>query len=84
MMTRCNFSDTLKDSNGNKRSTTVLELVRRDDGDFDLFSNAELLRSRIQERWLPEEICVRYGFCGPEYDKILHEAKRVGRARIAL
>jgi hypothetical protein len=30
--------------------TTVLELVRREDGNFDLYLNADLSRSGIQEK----------------------------------
>jgi hypothetical protein len=81
IMTRCDFSDTIKDSTKNRRSTTTLELARREDGSFDLFLNAELSLS-IQEKWLAEEICVRYGFCGHEYDEFLREVKQLGRAKV--
>ena len=68
------MSRTRKDSAGAKRTTTVLELVKRADGNFDLFLNGTLHHGGIQETWLPEELCVRLGFCGAEYDAILLES----------
>jgi hypothetical protein len=56
--------------------------VRREDGTFDLFLNRKLDRSRIQEQWLPEELCVRFGFCGEEYDSILREVDQNGRTTV--
>jgi len=68
---------TRKDSNYPARTT--LELIKRDDGTFDLFLNHKLDRSRIPEMWLSEELCVRFGFCGEEYDSILREVNQNGR-----
>jgi hypothetical protein len=39
-----------------------------------------LHRAGIPERWLNEELCVRFGLCGDEYDAIVLEAKTKGRA----
>jgi hypothetical protein len=61
----------------------VLELVKRDDGTFDLFLNGRLERSHVAEKWLPDEPCVRFGFCGAEYDAILHDAKQDGRTTVS-
>lgn len=61
-------------------STTVLELARKSDGTFDLFLNGKLDRAGIEERWLNEELCVRFGFCGEEYDSIVRETITNGRA----
>lgn len=76
------MSRTQKDSARNTKATTVLELVKRADGSFDLFLNGTLHRGEIQERWLPEELCVRFGFCGAEYDAILLEANERGRSMV--
>lgn len=64
------ISRTRKDSEASTIRSTLLELVKRENGDFDLFMNGTLQRAGIQERWLPEELCVRYGFCGEEYEAI--------------
>jgi len=69
-------SRALKDSTNKKRT---LELVKRDDGAFDLFANQTLDRSAIQEQWLPEELCVRFGLCSEEYRSILCDVQRNGR-----
>ena len=61
-------------------TNTILEVIKRDDGTFDLFLNRKLDRNRIPETWLPEELCVRFGFCGDEYDSILRELNQNGRA----
>jgi len=45
-------------------------VVKRDDGTFDLFLNQTLDRSAIPETWLPEELCLRFGFCGEEISRI--------------
>jgi len=44
--------------------------------------NGTLHRGDIEERWLPEELCVRFGFCGSEYDAILLEANESGRSKV--
>jgi hypothetical protein len=59
-------------------------VVKRDDGTYDLFLNDAPDRSRIPEKWLPEELCVRFGFCGEEYDSILHELNLNGRTKLRL
>jgi len=55
--------------------------VKRDDGTFDRLLN-KLDRSRIPEAWLPEELCVRFGFCGEEYDSILREVAQNGKTTV--
>jgi len=71
---------TRKDSK--QAGNTVLELVRRNDGAFDLFLNGQPDRTNIPEKWLNEEVCVRFGFCGEEYDSIVRDLLRQGRARV--
>ncbi|MFZ1139519.1 MAG: hypothetical protein ABR881_14245 [Candidatus Sulfotelmatobacter sp.] len=58
------MSRTQKDSKQIKN--TVLEVVRKDDGSFDLFLNRKLDRDNIPETWLSAESCARFGFCGEE------------------
>jgi hypothetical protein len=71
-------SRTRKDSG--QISNTVLELVMKVEGSFDLFLNGKLDRTSIPKRWLNEELCVRFGFCGEEYDAIVLETTTKGRA----
>jgi len=82
MQSGCQVSRTRKDSSRLKTKFTVLELVKRANGIFDLFVNGTLHRGDIEERWLPEELCVRFGFCGSEYDAILLEANESGRSKV--
>lgn len=73
------MSDTRKDSWKNKNTNRVLEVVRRDDGTFDLFLNREIAGSRIPEEWLSHEVGARWGFCGEEYGLILRDLEEHGR-----
>jgi hypothetical protein len=75
------MSRTQKDSN--QPVNKVLELKKRADGTFDLFLNGKLDRSSIPQNWLEDELCVRYGFCGQEYDSILREANQRGVATVS-
>ena len=67
-----------------KPTSRVLELVKRDDGTFDLFLNRRLDQTHIVEEWFPEQLCVRFGFCGEEYDSIMATVNRDGRATVVL
>ena len=53
-----------------------------DDGTFDLFMNGKLDRQRIPQDGLNEQLCVRFGFCGEEYDSIVHELAENGRKKL--
>lgn len=44
--------------------------------------NGELDRGRIQEDRLNEQLCVRFGFCGKEYESILLELAETGRRKL--
>ena len=70
------MSRTRKDS----RQGTVLEIVKREDGTFDLFLNRILDRQRIHEDGLVDVLCVRFGYCGGEFEAILGELAENGRA----
>ena len=71
------MSRTRKDS---RHASTILELVKRDDGTFDLFVSRKLEQGQIAEEWLPEQLCARFGFCCDEYDSIMEEVSRDGKA----
>jgi hypothetical protein len=53
-----------------------------DDRTFDLFLNQKLLGGSVKEEWLSEEVCVRFGFCGEEYEAILRDVKQNGKRTI--
>lgn len=74
------MSRTTKDSR--KATNRVLEIVRTDDGTFDLLINGKLDRGRIPEDGLNEQLCVRFGFCGEEYDSILRELAENSRKKL--
>jgi len=73
-------SRTRKDSHQNR----VLEVVKRDDGTFDLFLNRNVYRSGISEDTLPRELCMRFGYCGEEYEEILRELNQAGKKQLFL
>ena len=45
---------------------TILRVVKREDGTFDLFLNRSLDRERLDERSMPDQLCVCFGYCGEE------------------
>ncbi len=47
----------------------VWEIVRKEDGTFEMFHKGGLLHGSIPDRWLEDQL-VRYGFCGEEYRDI--------------
>jgi hypothetical protein len=63
---------------------TVLEVVKRDDGTFDLFLNRKLDQGERPESSLSEWLCARFGFCDEEYRSILEEVNLNGRVTITL
>jgi len=70
---------TRKDS----RQGTVVEVVRSPDSAFDLFLNRRLDREHIHEDGLAQELCVRFGYCGEEYDQILLQLNKDGRVKLS-
>jgi hypothetical protein len=61
----------------------VWEIVRNNDGCFDIFNKGELQRGSIPDQWLEDELS-RYGFCGREYKDIRCQLDQFGKARIDL
>ena len=74
------MSRTYKDSA--RAGTRYLDVVKRDDGAFDVYVNSDLFRSQISEQTLNDQLCVKWGYCGAEYDEILSEIERTGRKRV--
>ncbi len=69
---------TYKDAKQNR----VLEVVKRQDGTFDLFLNRRLYSGQIHLDGLPEVLCVQFGYCGQEYNSILREVEETGRKEL--
>jgi hypothetical protein len=70
------MSRTHKDS----RQGTVIRVVKREDGTFDLFLNRELNQQQIRADGLVDVLCVRFGYCQDEFDAIVSELNQYGRA----
>jgi hypothetical protein len=64
-------------------SRDAWEIVKNEDGTYDLFRRGKLLHGSIPERWLGEQLG-KYGFCGQEYADIRHQLDQAGKARIEL
>jgi len=45
--------------------SNVWEIVRNEDGTFDMFHKGELLHASIPDKWLAARLG-RHGFCGQE------------------
>lgn len=74
------MSRTYKDARQNR----VLEVIKNTDSTFDLFLNSALHRGKVPEATLSEELCVRFGFCGDEYQAIVRELNLRGRKQLFL
>ncbi len=61
----------------------VWEIIRKQDGSFDIFHKGELLHGSIPDQWLENQLG-NYGFCGQEYKDIRYELDQFGRARVVL
>jgi hypothetical protein len=59
------------------------EIVRKDDGNFEIFQKGKLLKASIPEKWL-EAGLAEYGFCGQEYHDIRRQLELRGRAKMVL
>jgi hypothetical protein len=62
---------------------TVLEVVKSVDGTFELYVDRKLDRSNISERYLVDELCVRFGYCGQEFETIMKKIAENGRASMS-
>ena len=78
------MSRTRKDERFKKTVSIVLEVLKNDDGTYEVFSKGELARSRVPKRWLNQELCVGFGFCGEEYEDIIRQLDDSGKATVVL
>jgi hypothetical protein len=62
----------------------IWEFLRKSDGTYAVHHNGNLLSDSIPEKWLNDEVCVRYGFCGHEYDAICNQLNRSDRCTVDL
>ena len=67
----------------NKRQD-VWEFLKREDGSYAVFRNSKLLSDSISEEKRESELCVRFGFCGQEYDEIVRQLSQSGRCTLVL
>jgi hypothetical protein len=77
-------SRTHKDERSNKTVTIVLQVLKNGDGTYEVLYKGELVRTRVPERWLNEELCVGFGFCGDEYESIIRQLNDSGKAILLL
>jgi hypothetical protein len=76
------LSRTRKDSR--KQQGTVVEVIKVGDDSFDLLLNHEFVRRSAPRDALPEWLCVKFGFCGDEFEAILREIEKEGKMVITL
>lgn len=62
----------------------IWEFLRKSDGTYAVYHNSNVLSDSIPENRLMEEVCVRYGFCGREYDAICSRLNRFGKCTVDL
>ena len=62
----------------------IWEFLRRQDGTYAVSHGGNLLSDSIPEERLEHEICVRFGFCGREYDDIRSHLDRSGKCTVDL
>ena len=63
---------------------TVLEIVNRDDGEFDLLLNQNLEHSQGSELSVEQWLGTRFSFCGEEFRAIMRTVEAEGRASVIL
>lgn len=76
------MSGTRKDERFKKTVVNTLQVLKNADGTYEVIWRGELVRSRVCDEWLHEELCVGYGFCGEEFEEILQQLNRSGRATV--
>ena len=59
----------------------IWEIIKKDDGTYDIVKDGTVLDADIPDRWLEEHLCVRYGFCGQEYAYIRSKLNESGKAK---
>ena len=62
----------------------IWEFLRKPDGTYAVSHNGKVLSDSIPEKNLNDELCIRYGFCGHEYDAIFSQLARSGTCTVDL
>ena len=76
------MSKTFKDFARKASSKTVIEVVANGGGSFEIILNQKVVRTGVEKKRLNDELCVKYGFCGNEFDAIMRELAECGRASV--
>jgi len=72
---------TVRDSARLQTRPNAYEIVRRQDGSFDVFLNGEIKHRSVPERWLEDELAM-HGICGREYREAVRQLSDSGRAKL--
>jgi hypothetical protein len=64
--------------------SNMWEFLRKPDGTYAVSHNGKILSDCIAEQNLNDELCIRYGFCGHEYDAICSQLNRSGKCTVDL
>jgi len=75
-------SDIVSESMAMKQN--VWEFVRNQNGSYAVFHNGKLLSDGISEERREDEFCVRFGFCGHEYQEIVRQLRQSGKCTLEL
>jgi hypothetical protein len=73
---------TVKDSGRSRTMPNVYEVIRRQDGSFDVFYNGQPKHSSIPDRWLEDELA-KHGICGIEYREVRRQLLELGKAKLS-
>jgi hypothetical protein len=76
------LSRTHKDERSRKTVSFAVEVLKNEDGTYEVFYKGKLTCSRVPECWLYKELCVRFGFCGDEYEPIIRQLNDSGKATL--
>ena len=76
------MSDTHKDSRRLTTRKMIIEVVANGDDTFEVMLNERLVGHRVPERWLDDEVCGKYGFCGEEFLEIKRQLADSGHATL--
>jgi hypothetical protein len=75
------MSRTVKDSKGLPTTPNVFDIIRKQDGSFDILHNGELAHKSIPDHWLESQL-VKYGICGEEYRDARRELNKLDRVKL--
>ncbi len=62
----------------------IWEFLRKENGTYAVIHNGELQSDSISKERLEKELCVRFGFCGQEYEKIIRQLEQSGKCTMVL